>query len=640
MTFRQFAFNNVIRNKRLYAAYFLTSLFTVMVFFTFSIFASHPELTGDDMNSNVRFGMNVAAGIIYAFSFFFVLYSMSSFLQSRKKEFGLLMMQGMSMKQIRSMVFLENMFIGLLATIGGIGLGLLFSKGILAIAEKVLIIDNELPFYFPTQPILLTFGCFIVLFFLISLFVSYILHSRKLIDLIKGDKKSKGEPKANLFLTFLAVLLLGTGYTIALKVEGSKEVIAAMIPVVITVIIGTYLLFTQLSVFIIRGLKKKENVFWHKTNMILLSDLSFRMKDNARSFFLVAIISTVAFSAIGSLYGFQSYITAGIKQANQTTISYQDNDTNNEKANVSYIDETLQEANIDMDKEQATLRYYELPDASEVMITKESDYNHIAELSDNEIIHVKDGDPALMGSETNLFGSNGDYSKKQEADILKSAVLELDEETVLEPVQMVASNVLPSAREYYIVSDHDFENLPESATEENYYAWQETEDKDIPLGIAEKLDNQLSTEGIRIGQYEEYVVNKMYGPILFVGLFIGIVFFVSAGSFLYFRLYSDLDEDKKKFQAITKMGLTEKELKKVLNRQTALLFFAPIAVALVHGAVALTALSNMFFYNLVKESAIVLGLFLAIQIVYFFIVNFYYVRQIKAALQYSLSGKV
>lgn len=632
MTFRQFAFNNVVRNKRLYAAYFLTSLFTVMVFFTFSIFASHPQLTGDNMDSYVSFGMNVAAGIIYVFSFFFVLYSMSSFLQSRKKEFGLLMMQGMSMKQIRSMVFWENMFIGLLATIGGIGLGLIFSKGILLIAENVLIIDNELPFYFPTQPILLTFGCFMVLFFLISLFVSYVLRSRKLIDLIKGDKKSKGEPKANLFLTILAVLLLGTGYAVALTVDGLK-VIVAMVPVILVVIIGTYLLFTQLSVFIIRRLKKNENIFWHKTNMILFSDLSFRMKDNARSFFLVAIISTVAFSAIGSLYGFQSYLTAGIKQVYQTTISYQDYEIGNEEVNVSYIDETLQEENMDMDKEQITLHYYELPDKPRIFITRESDYNRIADLSDNETLQVDDGAPALVSPEMILLGIGGSISDVQEEDMLKDAVLELDEDTAIEPEHLILSNVLPSNREYYVVSDQDFENLPESAAEENYYAWQEAEDKEIPLSLAEKLDDKLSTEGIHIGQYEEYVVNKAYGPILFVGLFIGIVFFVSAGSFLYFRLYSDLDEDKKKFQAITKMGLTEKELKKVLNRQTALLFFAPIAVALVHGAVALTALSHMFFYSLVKESAIVLGLFLIIQIVYFFIVRFYYIRQIKQALR-------
>src|SRR5690625_387858 len=151
MTFRQFAFNNVFRNKRLYAAYFLSSLFTVMVFFTFLNFAFHPELSGEDMNSNVLQGMTVAGGIIYVFSFFFILYSMSSFLQSRKREFGVLMIQGMSNTQIRWMVFLENMVIGLFATVIGITLGLVFSKVILLIAENVLVLDESLQFYFPTM---------------------------------------------------------------------------------------------------------------------------------------------------------------------------------------------------------------------------------------------------------------------------------------------------------------------------------------------------------------------------------------------------------------------------------------------------------------------------------------------------------
>src|SRR5690625_3360979 len=133
MTFRQFALNNVLRNKRIYVAYFLSSLFTVMVFFTFANFAFHPALTGEEMNTNVTQGMLVAGGIIYVFSFFFILYSMSSFLQSRKKEFGVLIIQGMSNRQIRWMVFLENMLIGFFATALGILLDLLFSKAILLI---------------------------------------------------------------------------------------------------------------------------------------------------------------------------------------------------------------------------------------------------------------------------------------------------------------------------------------------------------------------------------------------------------------------------------------------------------------------------------------------------------------------------
>ncbi|CEE02111.1 hypothetical protein BT1A1_2290 [Caldibacillus thermoamylovorans] len=114
------------------------------------------------------------------------------------------------------------------------------------------------------------------------------------------------------------------------------------------------------------------------------------------------------------------------------------------------------------------------------------------------------------------------------------------------------------------------------------------------------------------------------------GEFVGIM--GPSGSFLYFRLYMDLDEDKQKFSSIAKMGLTVKELKKVLTRQTAILFFAPIIVALIHGAVALTALSNLFEFNIFKESVMVLGVFLIIQIIYFFIVRFFYTKQIQAVI--------
>lgn len=129
MTFRQFAFRNVTRNKRLYTAYFLSSMFMVMVFFTFSIFTFHPMLSADRLNSGTVVALNVSKWIIYVFSFFFVLYSMSAFLQSRKKEFGLMILQGMTTGQLRKMIFTENMLIGFSATTLGIGLGLVFARG-------------------------------------------------------------------------------------------------------------------------------------------------------------------------------------------------------------------------------------------------------------------------------------------------------------------------------------------------------------------------------------------------------------------------------------------------------------------------------------------------------------------------------
>lgn len=529
----------------------------------------------------------------------------------------------MSVRQIRLMVFLENMLIGFIATIGGILFGLLFAKGILLLAENVLLMDEPLNFYFPFQAIMITFGSFILLFFVISLFVSYVLRTRKLVDLIKGNKKSKGEPKANILLVILAVLLLGVGYSVALVAKG-VSVIAVMLPVIIVVIIGTYFLFTQLSVYIIRKFKKKDTVFWRKTNMILLSDLSFRMKDNARTFFMVAIVSTVAFSAVGTLFGFQYFLEAGIKNANPNTFTYNGYMVEDEELakDISLIHKTIKEENIKAKYEQTILRYYEVGNDT-ILITKSEDYNRFASLIGEDTIHVDSGELKIVEFEGNAFGQTEELTEQ---------TIHLTSGETLSPNEVIYSRALPATDSYFIVSDTDFEKLPAPQREESYYAWQVFNGEEHVLEVSKKLYDKLIPYTFFSPEYELVELKKNYGLVLFVGLFIGVVFFVSAGSFLYFRLYADLDEDKQKFGAIAKIGLTEKELKKVLTRQTAILFFAPIIVALIHGAVALTALSHFFSHELFTVSILVLGTFLLIQILYFYIVRYLYTKQVKKVI--------
>lgn len=618
MTFRQFAFNNVFRNKRLYMAYFLSSMFTVMVFFTFVNFAFHPELSGEEMNSNVTQGMTVAGGIIYVFSFFFILYSMSSFLQSRKREFGLLMIQGMSNTQIRWMVFLENMIIGFFATILGTGLGLVFSKVILLIAENLLEIEGTLYFYFPTMALITTFCSFMILFFFISVFVTVVLRTNRLVKLIKGDKIGKSEPKASLLLTIIAILLLGNGYAIALIVKG-PAVVLALFPVAALVIVGTYLLFTQISVYIIRKLKSNEALFWKKTNMLLFSDLAYRMKDNARAFFMVAIISTVAFSAIGTLVGLNSYLTTGIKEANPISFDYS---MENEKE-IKQIENTFADYNVTVEKGEVELTYFE-NNGTNVLITTPDMYNTFANLAgENEISLQPNAVTAVKQSSANMMVAN-DNLENASITLANGSEMEVDEKLL----GIAENDILPEMSHYFIVGEAIFQQLPEPTQTNQIVAWQVMDGKEddiIEAGreLSEKINGFSSID------YIVYDINKMWSPIMFVGLFIGIVFFVSAGSFLYFRLYSDLDEDKEKFSAINKIGLTGGEMNIVISKQIALLFFVPILVALIHGAVALTALSHMFGYNLMFESTLVLGSFLAIQIVYFVVVHYFYTKQVK-----------
>jgi len=524
----------------------------------------------------------------------------------------------MSMKQIRSMVFLENMVIGLFATISGIVLGLVFAKAILLLGENVLILNGKLNFYFPIQAILLTLVAFIALFFFISLFVSYILRSNKLITLIKGNEMSKGEPKANIYLTLLAAILLVAGYGTAVLAERDM-VINVMIPVIVIVSIGTYLFFTQLSVFIIKRLKTKKKFFWKNTNMILFSDLSFRMKDNARTFFMVAMVSTVAFSAIGTLYGFQSAFIKDASNKNPYTFSYESYGEN-EEHDVQLINKALQKEKIKANSEHMMWTSYEMS-TDWTLIAKESDFNRFAKLIGEDSIEVEEGQLVVV--------EYPDSSISNTEELMTQSV-ELKSGISLQPNEVIVSKALPEQYSYYVISDLDYENLPKPIDEMSFYAWQVTDGEEGVFAVSEELYPQLNDYQFKPTEYRVYVKKKQYASVMFVGLFIGIVFFVSAGSFLYFRLYMDLEEDKQKFKSIAKMGLTERELKKILSRQTMILFFTPITVAIIHGAVALTALSHLSEFSLVKESVTVLTVFFIIQVLYFFIVRYLYTKQVKA----------
>src|SRR5690625_4445032 len=366
------------------------------------------------------------------------------------------------------MVFLENMLIGFFATVIGMGLGLIFSKVILLIAENVLVIEGSLQFYFPTLALVITFVSFILLFFVISIFVTVILRTKKLVTLLKGSDIAKSEPKANIWIALLAVHLLGSGYAIAILVQG-VQVPIAMIPVIILVVLGTYFLFSQLSVFIIRKLKTNQHLFWKRTNMLLFSDLAYRMKDNARAFFIVAIVSTVAFSAIGSLVGFQSLLTEGIKSANPISFQYFVNDDTEEK-DLAYVDATLSDYGIDYEKAEIAIAYYQQDDWNRTMaiVTPET-YNKFAKLIGKEQIELGPNEVTTVEKS----GANIDFVSTP----ANKLTIELKDGTEIKPSDfketVAEPDVLPIVYNYVIAGEEIISELEEPENIEQHVAWQE-----------------------------------------------------------------------------------------------------------------------------------------------------------------------
>ncbi len=595
MNFRQFVVRNTLRNKHLYLAYFLSTLFSVMVFFTFGVMAFHPSLSGN-LNDKVQTGMLGSAIIIYGFAFFFVMYSMGVFLQSRKKEFGLLMIQGMSPKQLRKMVFIENLVIGFFATILGSLVGIGFSQIILWISRVTLGIDFG--FYLPVKALALTIVSFLILFFLISFFIQFRLPKLNVQELLKAGELGKGSFKVSTIKSILAILLIGIGYAVALLTPG-MGVVVVFLPVVFIVILGTNFLFNQFSVFAIEKIKKRESVFWKKTNMVVFSDLAFRMKDNARSFFLVSVISTVAFAAIGTLYGLQPIILGAVGSAPYSYAA-----TADEENTIQKVEDSLAKEKLNADK--AIFMYYNTDE--DIFIT-ESEYNKAAKLVGEETITVKDAAVQLK--------SSAPFDRTA----LQATVQINDQEYRVS--ELVETDAIAVCLPTFVVPD--IQAGTPRVTEETY--WVTKGGKEAQIRVGKELEEQ-GLYNVQSIEYMKDSIIKSYAPILFVGIFIGIVFFVSAGSFLYFRLYSDMDSDIEKFKMIYKLGLSKKELKKMIYQQVGILFFTPIIVSFVHGAVALTAMYHMFNLGMQLAGWQVLGVFLLIQFIYYLVARIFYFRKV------------
>lgn len=619
MRFKEFVFKNTIRNKTLYMAYFFSTLVTVMTFFTFAVFAFHPSLNGN-LHMAVKTGMTVSAVIIYLFSFFYVLYSMDIFLQSRKKEFGLLLIQGMSPKQLRKMVFQENTIIGFFATVVGSIVGIFFSQLILWLSKVTMHVD--LGFYFPTKAIVVTFVSFLLLFVLISFFIQFKIPKMDVQELLKSEDLGKGAVEASVLKSIAGVLLIGVGYAVALYVEG-MQVVMAMVPVIVLVILGTKLLFNQVSVYVVNLLKKNENRFWKKTNMIVFSDLSFRMKDNARSFFLVAVITTVAFSAIGTLTGFKEMSLKGVNM-DPYDFSYQVNADDETKGSqeITALKESFNKHNVEADEyvlNAVTMTGVDGRQDMNVKILSASGYNKVAKKIGEDEITV-DSSKAISIKDKNA----PDFTQGMGGE--KATQLTLNnQELRIEEVE-VNKVVYPSFGNLYVVADETYEAVAKDNQISPFYAWLVTKGSyGEQLAVGKDF---AEPNGIQFKVFMKQMITDSFAPVLFIGFFIGVIFFISAGSFLYFRLYSDMNVDIQKFKMVHKLGFSKKEMKKVVYQQVGILFFTPIIVSCIHGAVALTAMYALFSQGLQMTALYVLGAFIVIQIIYYLVARVFYFNKL------------
>lgn len=239
MSFNHIVIQNILRDKWTYVSYFLSSMFSIIIFFLFSVIVFHPNLQSLDPDSTLGISLMLASMLVYLFSFIYITYSIRSFLRKKTKTLGIFMITGASMKQIRKLVFRENFLIGILAILAAIVLGLVITP-LFLMGAKVILKAETFGMYMPLQAIGLTIGLFLLLFVVISTLVTRFINKEASIQLLKSDTVIEKSIKPHYVVLILSILMTAT-LAYLLKIEHS---------IVDTLSVLYYLLF--LLAFLVR----------------------------------------------------------------------------------------------------------------------------------------------------------------------------------------------------------------------------------------------------------------------------------------------------------------------------------------------------------------------------------------------------
>ncbi|EOP64127.1 FtsX-like permease family protein [Bacillus cereus] len=651
MTFWQFAFKNVTRNARAYFAYFVSSAFSIAIFFSFAVYLFHPKLHMTDVNYALNILMTISEVIIVFFSFFFLLYSIGTFLKVRKKQFGILTVLGISQKQLKRLIFLENMLIGVLSIFFGIQFGLVFSQFFLLVTAKITHVPG-LYLYWPTSAIILTIIIFFGLFILVSSFTPMLIRTRKAVRLLQEGEKQK-ERKASVLISLFGATCLLSGYVLAANplyfmslgdIAGVLYAATSIFVIPSLAAAGTYFFFSQISFLLIRILKARRKFYMKRINMLWISDLATRIRTNINMLFIVTMLSTLAFTMITFLYGFGKFTKFDEIRQNPFPFTYLSHTEN------TLADEHLNWLEQKFNEEQFTYKklktdIYEVSSAEEnpqlYYAIKQSDYNILANALSWEHLNVKNNESYILikDLDSQVIGTIHDQKAKNTLTLNQNSLQ-------LQIKEYKSYNPFPNSliSQLLVLSDENVEALSNVSKQMSVYSFKVNDwEKAHDIGSAfttkiNKDDEAIQAEHPPFHASEAsdslYKTKLNVASFFLIGTFLGVIFFIGAGSVLYFRMYTDLTTEQEKYITITKIGLTEAEMKRSATIQLAILFFVPYIMASIHTMFATKMLQEILNLSLFAEITVVLVIFGTVEILFFLLIRSFYMQKLSQHIKF------
>lgn len=620
---------NVKNSISNYGMYFISIIFSVFIYFSFKSIQYNEGLA--TLRKSMKSGLNAASIVIVVFSFVFMYYSNSFFINRRKQEIGTYSLLGIRKTQIGKIFLYENLIIGIFAIILGIVLGFLFSKLMTMILVKFMGEYIVIKMTISVKAIVQTVEAFAIIFIIIGIRNYFFIKRTKLINLFKKEKEVLTTNKTIVVIKgILGIGLIILSYMIATSDILIQEI--TMAPMILIIIIpGTFLFFSSAVSIILNIVKKNKRLYYRGRNLIAFSELSYKISSNSKILSTIAILVATSVTAVGFCISLYYDIDKNIKEnykfsynintQNQTVNSEINNILNkNKKNHIVEFDKNIEliEKKIKYDlvlKKDKTSKER----GSNIHLIKESDFKGIMnhqnrsykELKNKNDVHyisnkeIKYFYESLDNQQINLIYENKSYViNKHYTDLLLNTQSTFDLVVVKDSVfnQYKIKDEIYKLRVIDISNERDGLKIA----------------RDIERIVKENIQfNYPFNFTSSITMRKELL--EIYGLMLFIGLFLGTIFLLCTGSIILFKQLSSIYDDKERYLMLKKLGAKNMDIQKMLSKQLKIIFLLPLIVGTMHNLFAMTIVQKIIPRSIICPIVVTLGIYYIGYFVYYFI---------------------
>ena len=628
LLYPRLAWQNIKGDRRFFAPYFLALLGNVAAFYIMTALAVDPgmsQLHGAMYVQSFCFmGMFIAA----VFSAVFLLYVNGFLMKQRKKALGLYNILGMGKSHIAAVLFFETLFVGGAGIVCGLLTGLLFHKLVTLALYKLLRFAVPFGFAISWDAMARTAILFGVLIGLTLLSNLNKVRLSKPIELLYGGQVGEREPRTKWFMTLLGVLTLGAGYYIALRTTNGMEAIAFYFVAVFLVIIGTYCLFTAVSIFVLKALRRNKRFYYKTSHFIGVSGMLYRMKQNAVGLANICILSTMVMVMVSgtlSLYlGTQDIVNRQAPSDLTVLVRYDPDEAEpfDPAAMLRFQEGFIQDQGYSVSEDliysSFTFTVGRLPDGS---YTTENDLVTLGTAITTIQVLTQDAYAAATGVSLGLEAGEVAFGGEEDVLTIHWGTLEgagsfgRSDLTVAQHLEeSLSADAAVSDTSTLVVADTAalmelYENQKEAYGEDSsWMEWQASfsvDATDEELRAVQQAYNQyVRDDAVFAGTGKwwscgwtlrcdvEADAYGLAGGFLFLGIFLGTIFLMATVLIIYYKQISEGYEDKARFEIMQKVGLSREEVRASIRSQVLMVFFLPIAVAAIH---------ILFDFNMVEK---------------------------------------